>query len=395
MKKLLPILIVCVIQGLSFSQSKNYLDTIWSEGISRTFRVYVPAIYDSERPTPLVFNFHGMNGTASSFENFTKFRSVADTANFLLVTPNGRKNPHFPSDIQQTWNNFDCCPNNADDAVFVSNMIDTLAQKYNIDLTRVYSAGYSNGGFMGYDLACRLSNRIAAIASVAGSAEYSRLSSCNPTRAVPVLEIHGTNDPIVPYTGGELLGVSFHSVNNLIKFWVEKNLCSVNPSITILPNTNTTDGSTVERHVYSDSPDGNTVELLKIINGGHTWPGAYGGDTNRDIIADNEIWRFFLKHKLAILNETVERQHALQIIISPNPASDFMKFTLSGDENAPFSGYYIIADAFGRMVKKVSFNGEEYGRPMSVDLTSFPVGMYFLVVEDENNRTFNRFTVVR
>lgn len=92
-------LLSLIFQLQGFSQ-QNYLDTIISGGVMRTFRVYVPAIYNGQTARPLVFQFHGQTGiqsnAATSFEAFTKFKHVADTANFILVTPNGTIDPVFP-----------------------------------------------------------------------------------------------------------------------------------------------------------------------------------------------------------------------------------------------------------------------------------------------------------
>ena len=395
MKKLLPtIALAFIIQAHLFSQ-QNYLDTIWSGGMMRTFRVYIPAIYNNQSPTPLVFNFHGLGGNADNFENSTKFRSVADTANFILVTPNGTVNPEFNPNYGQSWSNFDCCPT-TDDALFVSNLIDTLVQAFNVDTARIYSAGYSNGGFMGYDLACKLSNRIAAIASVCGSIEVSRLPSCNPTRSVPVLQIHGTNDPIIPFEGGSFIGVTFHAVDTVLKYWVGYDQCSTMPDFSALPNTNTTDGSTVERYVYSSCTDGASVELLKVLNGGHTWPGTAGANTNQDIVAENEIWRFFLKHRLNVVSSTSEKPSTIQVAISPNPASNSLNLTFSSNQNLPSSGSLMIADLFGRMMLERALDVNDFEHPISIDLTSIPVGAYFLVLETTGGgRVFRRFVVVK
>ena len=395
MKKVITLFVlIFVLQAQGFAQ-QNYLDTIWNGGIMRTFRVYVPAIYDNQSPTPLVLSFHGLGGDAWSFENFTKFRNVADTANFILVTPNGTVNPEFNPNYGQSWSNFDCCPT-TDDVSFVSDLIDTLIQTYNIDITSIYSAGYSNGGFMGYDLACKLSDRIAAIASVCGSIEVSRLSSCNPTRTVPVLEIHGTNDQIIPFNGGNFIGVTFLSVDSVLEYWMGNNQCSGMPDFSNLPDINTADGSTVERYVYPNCADDSSIELLKVINGGHTWPGALTQDTNQDIIAEIEIWRFFLKHKLTLINNTLDKLSTVQLSISPNPTSNFLNLTLSSDNQKSLSsGSYMIADLYGRILQKKVLDGGSLDQQISINLTSIPVGAYFLIVETDGSRILRRFVVAR
>ncbi len=112
---------------------------------------------------------------------------VADTAGIVVVYPNG---------IDETWNV--SSTTGTDDVGFISALIDTVDYQYSIDLNRVFATGMSMGGFMSYRLACELSERIAAIASVTGLQAF---YPCNPNRPVPILQFHGTADPVVPYAG--------------------------------------------------------------------------------------------------------------------------------------------------------------------------------------------------
>lgn len=158
---------------------------------------------------------------------------------------------------------------------------------YDIDLNRVYSTGMSMGGFMSYRLACELSERIAAIASVTG---LLAAFPCTPARPLPVLQIHGTADGTVPYSG----------VSSTISFWVGENNCPVSPVITNLPDINSTDASTVTKSYYGFCDDSTEVILYTVNNGGHTWPDAAIniGVTNRDFNANSEVWNFFKKYAL-------------------------------------------------------------------------------------------------
>jgi polyhydroxybutyrate depolymerase len=377
-KNLLFALLILVLPTQCFTQ-ENFLDTIWSGGIMRTFRVYVPAMYDAQTPTPLIFNFHGSGGNAVNFESATKFRSVADTANFILITPNGTVDPVYPQ-FGQIWNNFTCC-SPVDDVLFVSNMIDSLSATYNIDPTRIYSAGYSNGGFMGYDLACKLSHRIAAVASVAGTMITSRITSCSPSRVVPILEIHGTLDGNVPFNGGaiDITGDTLASVPAVLTFWANFNQCDAPPpTITNLPNTNTTDGSSVQRHIYPNCGDGSAVELLKVVLGGHTWPGLPGGNTNRDIIADEEIWHFFSKHNLNGTVGTTDKPKESTWSVFPNPANDLLHVVLPEGTGKTVIR---IMDILGNTVLQQSTSDLASGQ-INLDASGLTNGIYFLEIQD-------------
>lgn len=376
MKEILLIFLSALIfQFQGFSQ-QNYLDTIVSGGIMRTFRVYVPTIYNGQTARPLVFQFHGTDGIQSNaatiFESFTRFKSVADTANFILVTPNGLVDPAF-SQFGQTWNTWFCCLT-VDDPKFVSDMIDKLEVEYNIDSMRVYATGYSAGGLMSYELACKLDNRIAAIGSVAGLMVNSRIESCSASRAVPILEMHGTNDANLPYNG-TINGIdTLIGVDSVMHFWTLHDQCDPTPTSTNLPNTNTTDGSTVTKYVWPNCADGSSVELYKVINGGHTWPGKAGANTNRDIIADQEIWRFFLKHKLTDgIIATNEKPNSFQVTIFPNPTSNKIKISSDFDLDD-----FWVMDIAGRFLFSNKFSPEN-----TIDLSNLANGIYFVRLKDK------------
>jgi len=169
-----------------------------------------------------------------------------------------------------------------------------------IDLKRVYATGYSNGGFMAYKLASELSNRIAAIASVAGVMTLSTGDNFNPLRPVPVLHIHGTTDWWVSYD----VASYWKSVDQTLSYWIEYNSCLLTPETTILPDLDPNDGCTVEKITYTDCDNNVNVILFKVIKGGHTWPGAgdpgysHTGNANNDFDASVEILNFFNNYTL-------------------------------------------------------------------------------------------------
>ncbi|MDO8898307.1 MAG: PHB depolymerase family esterase [Bacteroidales bacterium] len=284
-------------------------------GIQRNYRLYIPASYNQANPAPLVMNLHGYGSNNIEQEFYTLISRVADTAGFLLVHPNGTLDVN---NIRH-WNTFGT--SNVDDVGFLSALIDTLAGNYNVDLNRVYSTGMSNGGFMSFQLACALSHRIAAIASVTGTMVRTNLAACNPGRAVPVMQIHGTADGTVPYAGD----VFFAPVQSLLDFWVSNNSCSSTPVITQLPDIDVNDGSTAEHYLYEGGQNGTVVEHFKIIGGGHSWPGAAINlnVTNMDFSASKEIWRFFSKYTLDGLINVGEINFPKNAVITawPNPSN--------------------------------------------------------------------------
>ncbi|HPI09028.1 MAG TPA: PHB depolymerase family esterase, partial [Saprospiraceae bacterium] len=185
--------ICCLSVAFTLPAQTTLTGTIQSGGLTREYRLYKPAVYNGSTAVPLVINMHGYSSNNLEQEFYGDFRGIADTANFLIVHPNGT----LDNQGQRFWNAFGT-GSNVDDVGFISDLIDTLSAAYNIDPQRIYATGMSNGGFMSYSLACELNERIAAIASVTGSMAPIKLASCNPQRPVPVMEIHGTADGVVP-----------------------------------------------------------------------------------------------------------------------------------------------------------------------------------------------------
>jgi polyhydroxybutyrate depolymerase len=286
-------------------------------GVMRNYDVYVPAVYNASTAVPLILNLHGYGSDSFEQELYTDFMPIADTANFIMVFPNGVED----GGGQQYWNAFSYPSPSPNDLGFLSALIDTIEAGYNIDLNRVYSTGMSNGGFMSYDLACGLSNKIAAIASVTGSMIPYHMNTCLPSHPVPVMQIHGTADATVPYNGSS----SFVPIDSLVKHWVTFNNCSPTPITTAVPNTVASDGCTATHYVYTGGNAGTTVEFFKVQGGGHSWPGATVNInvTCMDFNASAEIWRFFSQYRLNNLTGVKETKTSLkQIQVYPNPSSE-------------------------------------------------------------------------
>ena len=348
--------------------------TMLAGGLTREYRLYVPAIYTrTTGAVPLLLNLHGYGSNNQKQEDYGDFRPIADTANFLVVHPNGT----IDAANNRNWNTFGPRGAGVDDVAFLSTLIDTLARRYRVDLNRVYSTGMSNGGFMSYELACQLGNRVAAIASVTGSMTASRLAGCTSGRPVPVLEIHGTADNTVPYNGGTAL--QFVAIPTLLNSWVQRNGCDPTPTITAVPDINTADGCTAERSVWAGGRNGSMVEHFRIIGGGHTWPGSAFviGVTNQDISASREVWRFLRRYRLAQLLPTrgAVEPAAPKLLVLPNPATDLLQLD-AGQRLAPEA--LTVRDALGRRLA-IAAQPLPNGR-LQVAASAWPAGLYQLAV---------------
>lgn len=368
-------ILACFISVFHLNAQTDVVATMQSGGLTREYRLYKPAIYNGTTAVPLVINMHGYSSNNLEQEFYGDFRPIADTANFLIVHPNGT----LDNQGQRFWNAFGS-GSNVDDVGFIRDLIDTLSASYNIDPQRIYATGMSNGGFMSYALACELNDRIAAIASVTGSMSPIKLATCQPQRPVPVMEIHGTADNVVPYEG---IPLSMVAIPQVVSAWVEFNDCNPTPTVTNVPNTSTTDGSTAEHYVYTGGDNGSTVEHYKIIGGGHTWPGALFtiGVTNQDIKASKEIWRFFSQFNLnGATTGTVSPSGAQGWTASPNPVGDYL--LLQPALPQPVQRIQVW-DAAGQL--KERFTPENNG-PIRMETTNWAKGLYLISIEQAGKK---------
>lgn len=335
------------------------------DGQTREYRVYIPAAYDGSTPVPLVFNLHGYGSNNVEQEQYGDFRSIADTANFIIVHPMGLVDLFGSTH----WNAFGT--SDVDDVGFLSSLIDTIYAAYNIDGNRIYSTGMSNGGFMSHKLACLLSGRIAAIASVTGSITTTEIDACITNHPMPVMQIHGTADETVPYEGN----VIFMPVEDVVAHWVSFNECTNEPITTELPDIDPTDGCTVTHYLYEDGLLGSTVEFYKVTNGGHTWPGSAFdiGETTYDFNASKEIWRFFSQYSMIELTSSVAEEAAgFSFDIYPNPSNESLV-------NLNFSGLEDKLITVTNLMGQVIF--QETVSQTNVEINLENQGIYLVTVE--------------
>jgi polyhydroxybutyrate depolymerase len=345
--------------------------TIIHNGIVRTYKLYVPAIYSGNVPVPLLLNFHGYTSNSNEQMFYGDFRNIADTANFLVVHPQGTLDNTNTTHFNVGWGG-----STVDDVGFTEALIDSLSAAYSVDQNRIYAVGMSNGGFMSFQLACDLSAKIAAVGSVTGSMTPSTLSDCNASHPMPIIQIHGTTDGTVPYNGSAGWTAS---ITNVLNHWATFNNCSPVPTVVNVPNTNTIDGSTVEKYTYENGDNCSEVVHYKVTNGQHTWPGSifnFAG-TNYDINASVEIWNFLSKYDIFGLIScnpaNIDEQFGIvDFQIFPIPCSESIHVDLKIAE----SSFYEIYSLYGQLLKSgsISLNSNE------IDLSDFQPQGYLLKI---------------
>ena len=277
----------------SAGPAKLVSKTMPSGGHDRTYLLYVP---ESQTPLPLVIALHGRLGDGKGQDRLSHLSKIAAREKFVLALPDG---------YSRSWNDArgvgPAADAHYDDVQFVSDIIDELTLHRAVDPSRVYVTGMSNGGFMTETVACRLPEKIAAIAIV-GALLPVQLDVCHPAKTMPVMMIEGESDPLVPYLGGNLGGGgrgTVHSADDTAKFWATAAGCqkSTDAQLTdVAPD----DGTTTTLTHWEGCRDGAEVSLYRVIGGGHTWPGGWQylgawliGKTSRDFDASEEIWKFF------------------------------------------------------------------------------------------------------
>jgi polyhydroxybutyrate depolymerase len=281
----------------------NYRRELTVDGRKRSYLIHVPPSYDPSKPTPIVLAFHGAWMSGPQMVLFSGLNAKSDQSGFVVVYPNGLGFGEAMGFFNAFYKPAPPAQEGPpDDVSFTAHLLDDLATALNVDAKRTFATGMSNGGMMCHRLAAELPDRIAAIAPVAGTIAT---ADFKPKQPVPVLHIHGTDDPLVPFDGPERsrLGiVPFRSVDATIKAWVEADGCPAEPKITELPDANK-DGMIVTKKVYGPGKNDTEVILIEVKDGGHTWPGRPSplkrlGKTTNNISANDVIWEFFQRHPM-------------------------------------------------------------------------------------------------
>ena len=363
MKKLL-ISFVAITALFNSGYSQTFISqTIQHDGLTREYSIYVPASYDGTTNFPLLFNLHSGGGNIAFQIGIADMSAIADTANIIVVYPQARPDPSDGN----SFNWIAKVPGTFDDVTFFSSLIDTIASNYQIDQNRIYACGYSLGGDMSFELACKLNSRIASIAPVARTMQANPNSFCSPAHPTGVLTILGTDDITSPYNGIIYQGIEYYlSAAATHMYWATHNNCDTTAVVNII-------SPSVERYSWSTASGCTYVEELKVIGGGHDWPGSFG---NMTIDANKEIWQFVSRYDVnglidcnaTSILENNRQNECYQVY--PNPTTGMINL------NPVLEGTYQLYNEIGRLMDQGKIQHK-------FDLSNFDNGIYTLLLQSE------------
>jgi polyhydroxybutyrate depolymerase len=263
--------------------------SVSSDGASHQALLHVPR--KARGPMPLVLAFHGAYDDARGTSVYYGLSKLADREHFVVLYPQASHN--------KFW---ELKPEQHDDVDAVRDLLNRMERGSCIDPSRVYATGVSNGGGFTARLGCQMADRLAAIAPVAGG--YDPLKRCDPDRPVPMLEIHGTRDDVVPYGGtvenrrGSDSG--FLSVTGFLRQWTKLDGCRGAPK-------RSTPRPGVTHQVWNQCEGGSVVEHLKLAGTDHGWPGSHRSETGKNpsprhdptgVDTARAVWNFLSRFRL-------------------------------------------------------------------------------------------------
>jgi poly(3-hydroxybutyrate) depolymerase len=336
------LLIAAFIVSLSayiFAQTQ----TMQIAGVTRNYIVHAPSGLSNP---PLVFNIHGYNMDAASEQSYTKMDQVADREKFIVVYPNA---------INKSWD-----LTGANDYTFILAIIDAMDAKYHIDKNRIYSCGFSQGGFMSFQLACRYSDIFAAIAPTSGLISMGGSGACSLKRPVSMRLTFGTDDVA---TTDQFM----QSVNT----WLKLDSCPTTPVVT-RPYPSTNQRSVVTRLYYGPCAQGTEVVADSIHTGQHEWP----MNTSDRINNSEETWAFLKKFSIKRATDISQQQFIMtRDCLSASYSSGIVRLQGIG-ENCQVR----VVDTKGRFISIAAVTQREFA------FKDKPSGVYALMVSG-NERT--------
>ena len=366
MKKKYRILVLVSVIILFVLEAKAQYTFFDHDGITRQYIYYEPTELNEQ--LPLVFVMHGFTGDANDIKNYSKMNDFADQYGFAVCYPRGT----VDSGGNRFWNVGYAFHQNetVNDVGFLTELAVYLQDTHSLNPDYTFATGMSNGGEMCYMLACQAYDTFKAVAPVAGMILQVILDECDESPAIPIFEIHGSQDNVTPLSGdpnnNDGWG-AYPSIQSTINYFAEKNECTtvVNG---LVPNIDTSDNSFIESEKHLNGINENEVWYYKVVGGGHDWPGAWG---NMDIEAGEEAWLFFQNYIDANLLNTNLSTIEKSIHIFPNPSAHLIQIeTLESLEIIEINLYNTLG-----VNQKIKLSDE------TIDLSYLNNGIYILIIK--------------
>lgn len=339
-----------------------------SDGQYRTYFLHTPPGYDGKTPLPLVTNLHFGSGTGEQQALVSGMNFTADQQGFIVV---------YPDALGLGWQNHD--------TLFLVELLDTLFSRYAIDTQRVYMTGFSSGALMTHWMACKMSDKLGAVAPVAGTMLTYDWAGCYPERRISIISFNARNDLLVPYDGD---GGYYTAVEKAMSNWAERLGCDNGPD-TFYNET----GSL--RQTWARSDGACEVVLWTTEEGGHDWP----TDSSPHQLSTNDVmWEFFLAHPLHAPEPAVEEMPAPPAFrldpVNPGIFSQTatLHFTLASSEKVRLE----VFDILGRSLVTVADEVLEPGEHTALlDLTGIKSGVYFWMLATAGSTERKSFLVIK
>jgi len=347
-------------------------------GHERSYVLYIPDQQTPDRPWPVVLDFHGYAMEASLHMRISRMHNVADTGQFVVVYPQSQLVDHDGKMIL----NWSLETNPEEDVAFIEQILQEVEQAYLIDPDRIYATGWNTGGMMCYQLACALSDKLAAIATVGGTA--TRTQVCRPQPPLPVLYVQATLDPLSNYQFNwdsyELL-----SVQEYLNLWLDQNHCDATSTRQVIAAPDSLDVFAGEEESWSDCQ----AAVLRYRPWEKKSLGALPElDEALHETTSAKIWSFFREHSNTSFTTSIpaSEENLTSITLFPNPVHD--RLTVHG----------FLAKAGTITMSIRSSNGQQiYQNRMNIPAGPFiirhnlteqvPNGLYYLILRSNDQVT--------
>ena len=338
--------------GPLFSQ----IQTFEWQGVQRQYLVRSPQ--QTEKSTvPVLYFLHGWTDNITHVDNEFHFQQIADAFEWTIVIPQA-----LDEGSGTMWN-AGLYASNTDDSGFLMALLDSLVEPYNLNLDSVFFTGFSMGGFMTHRMAIEHGDRITACAPVSGLITH---SMANHTAVAPVrmLDIHGTADPVVGYSGtSQYFGNLGLGVEAILDYWKAANGCVDEPVIDTFPDLKN-DGLRFVRYTYEGEAE---LQHIKVIGGNHSW---YHSEEQYDIGYLTEIHKFFVGNGGGNVGVAEPEQKSFHLW--PNPTSGRVSIEVETATDIE------VLDVQGRCVGKFTLKPGAN----QMDLDDLTEGLYFIKGEN-------------